>query len=148
MSDRPIDAVLARLAPFQLRANGRDRWRACCPAHGSDNRSTLSIGIGQDGAVLLKCFCECGLEQIAHALGLELADLFPARPAPGGGAPPLQRRRLITAAQALDLLHDEAQLVAMVAANIANGVTLSDVDVSRVLKAAGRIAYLRDEVMS
>ena len=43
---RPIDTVLDRLAQYKLRTNGRDRWRACCPAHGGKNPSALSVGIG------------------------------------------------------------------------------------------------------
>jgi hypothetical protein len=141
----PIDLVLSRLAPSQLRQNGRDRWRACCPAHGGSNPSTLSVGVGESGVVLLRCWHGCTAEQVAHALGLELSDLFP--PSGSHGAP-LTKRRLISAAQALELLHDEAQLVAMCAANIAHGVALTDDDKARVLTAAGRVAVLRDETMA
>ncbi len=62
------DAVLARLD--SPRPTGRDRWRAACPVCGERNRSTLSIGIGDSGAVLLKCFKSgCGPDEIAAALG-------------------------------------------------------------------------------
>jgi hypothetical protein len=145
---RPIDLLLSRLDGFKLRENGRDRWRACCPAHGGTNASTLSVGVGNDDAVLLKCWHGCDVEQIVGALGLELTDLFPPKPTNGHGSGPLKKRRLITDRQALDLLHDEAQLVALCAANIANGVELTDDDRSRVLTAAGRVCILRDEVMS
>jgi len=50
---RPIDLVLSRLGGFEPRENGRDRWRACCPAHRGANPSALSIGVGDKGAVLL-----------------------------------------------------------------------------------------------
>jgi ABC-type cobalamin transport system ATPase subunit len=46
------------------------------------------------------------------------------------------------------LLLDEADLVAVAACNIGHGVILSDGDLERLLQAAGRVAYLRDEVMS
>ncbi len=62
---RPIDAVLSRLEQFKLRENGRDRWRACCPAHGGSNASALSIGIGQNDAVLLRCWQGCGIDEVA-----------------------------------------------------------------------------------
>jgi len=52
---------------------------------------------------------------------------------------------LLTAGQALELLHDESNLVAVAAANIAHGVELGDDDRARVLSAAARIAYLREE---
>lgn len=145
---RPIDLVLSRLDGHKLRENGRDRWRSCCPGHGGSNPSALSIGVGDNDAVLLRCWHGCDIEQIVTALGLELTDLFPPKPENGHGSGPLKRRRLITAGQALDLLHDEAQLVALCAANIANGVEINDDDRSRVLTAAGRVCILRDEVMS
>lgn len=141
----PIDLLLSRLAPFKLRDSGRDRWRACCPAHGGSNSSTLSVGVRDDGAVLLKCFHGCSTYEVAGALGLELSDLFPSRES---HCAPLAKRRLISDRQALKLLHDEAQLVAMCGANIAHGVELTDDDKARLLTAAGRVAYLRDEVMS
>lgn len=145
---RPIDLVLSRLDGHKLRENGRDRWRSCCPGHGGSNPSALSIGVGDNDAVLLRCWQGCDIEQIVGALGLELNDLFPPKPENGHRSGPLKRRRLLTANQALDLLHDEAQLIALSAANIANGVELTDDDTSRVLTAAGRVSILRDEVMS
>ena len=137
-----IDQLLARLdAP---KPTGRDRWRAACPVCGERNRSTLSVGVGDSGAVLLRCFKSgCGPDEIAAALGLELSDLFPPKESHAG---PMQRRRLLSAGQALGLLGDESQLIALCAANIGHGVTLTDDDRARCLTAAGRIAYLRDEV--
>lgn len=139
-----IDMVLSRLAPFKLRENGRDRWRACCPAHGGSNPSTLSVGIGNDGAVLLRCWHGCSADEVVGALGLELTDLFPPRESHRA----LKKRHLISAGQALNLLHDEAQFIAGTAASIAHGTTLTDDDKARCLTAAGRVAYLRDEVMA
>ena len=69
-----------------------------------------------------------------------------ATPARSNYGAPIQRPRLLPAGQALDLLHDEAQLVALCGANVASGVKLSAADLGRLLQAAGRIAYLRDEV--
>lgn len=136
------DVVLSRLD--SPKPTGRDRWRAACPVCGERNRSTLSVGIGDSGTVLLRCFKSgCGPDEIAAALGLELSDLFPSREHHGA---PLQRRRLLSAGQALELLHDEAQLVALCGSNIAHGVELTEDDRARCLTAAGRIAYLRDEV--
>ena len=137
---RPIDLVLARLESFRLRENGRDRWRACCPGHGGSNPSALSIGVGAEDQVLLRCWHGCEVEQIANALGLELTDLFPPRPTTAG---PLQRRRLITARQALDVLDHEAMLVAICAADMARGDL---VDRDRLLTAAARITMIREEV--
>jgi hypothetical protein len=51
-------------------------WSARCPAH-DDHRSSLSIGIGDAGRILLKCNVGCELDDILAAAHLEHADLFP-----------------------------------------------------------------------
>src|SRR5258708_17587659 len=53
-------------------------WKACCPAH-ADHQPSLSIGLGEQGQVLLKCFAGCSLERIVESMGLTMADLFPER---------------------------------------------------------------------
>ena len=136
-----LETVLSRLD--RPMSTGRDRWRAACPVCGQRNRSTLSVGLGNAGGVLMRCFkSECDPEAIANSLGLKLGDLFAASVSPVG---PKTRRRLLTDRQALDLLQDEAQLVALAGSNIANGVLLSVFDRKRILTAAGRIAYLHAE---
>ena len=138
-----IHMILERI---DAKPNGRDRWRAACPACGGRNRSTLSIGVGDAGVVLLSCWKSgCGPEEIAAAIGLELEDLFPPRDA---SSAPLRRRRLISAGQALDLLDEEATLVWVVASDIARGKTVTAQTVERVIVAAGRIGELRQEVRS
>lgn len=63
-----------------MRINGlrehRRGWTGLCPKH-DDQAASLSIGIGDDGRVLLHCFANCRPEEIVKALGLELRDLFP-----------------------------------------------------------------------
>ncbi len=143
---RPIDLVLSRLDAFKLRENGRDRWRACCPAHGGKNPSALSIGVGADDQVLLRCWHGCEVEQVAHALGLELADLFPPKPQNGHGGPPIKRRRLITAGQALDLLEAEMTLAIVCASDMARGDLLDAPTRERLMRGAARVSMLKDEV--
>lgn len=140
----PIDLVLERV---EARPNGRDRWRCACPVCGERNRSTLSIGVGESGAVLLRCFkSECSVEQIVGALGLDLSDLFPQQPdASGAGSPPLKRRRLITAAQALDLLDGEMTLAMVCASEMAQGKTIDEATRQRLMQGAARVSMLRDE---
>ena len=50
-------------------------WLARCPAH-DDKQASLSISIGEDGRILLKCFAGCDVQSIVNALGLEMRDLF------------------------------------------------------------------------
>lgn len=139
------DALLSRLA--SVRKRGADQWSARCPAH-DDKGPSLSVRVLQDGRTLVHCFAGCSADEVLGAVGLDMVELFPPKPAPGEGAGAVQRRRLLPAAQALDLLHDEAQLVALCAANMAHGCELHDADLDRLLQAAGRVAYLRSEVLS
>jgi len=141
----PIDMVLDRLAGYKLRPNGTDRWRACCPAHGGSNPSALSIGLGNNGAVLLRCWSGCDAEAVVDALGLEIADLFPPRESSAGKP---QQRRLITANQALELLDGEMTLAIVCASDMAQGKTLDEPTRERLLRSAARVSMLRDEVHS
>lgn len=143
MSAAPIDLVLSRLAPFKLRENGDGRWRACCPAHGGKNPSALSVGIGNAGAVLLKCWHGCSADEVAGALGLELTDLFP----PGEShSAPQKRRALLSAQQCLDVVAFETMLVGTAAFNLANGHALTADDLQRLGAACARIQVLATEV--
>jgi hypothetical protein len=144
----PIDAVLARLDGYKLRENGRDRWRACCPAHGGSNPSALSVGIADNGSVLLRCWQGCSIEQIVGALGLDVVDLFPPRQQAGDGGGALQRRRMLTARQALDLLVSESLVVYVIATDVHRQRTVSDADFDRLQVAAARIQALGNEVLT
>lgn len=139
-----LEALLSRLDP---RPNGQDRWRCACPVCGGSNKSTLSIGVGDTGAVLLKCWKEgCSPEAIAGAVGLAIAELFPPKPEAGHGAAPMKRRRLITAGQALDVLDAEMYLAIICASEMARGEALNDTTRERLLKGAARISMIREEV--
>lgn len=142
---RPIDLVLARLDGYKLRENGHDRWRACCPGHGGSNPSALSVGIGQDDQVLLRCWQGCDVEQVVHAMGLDLSDLFPPKPANGYGGAPEKRRRLLTAGQALDLLDLEMTLAVLVANDLARGEPLDATTRERLVLGAARVSMLQRE---
>ncbi len=140
----PVDNVLSRLE--RPRERQRGQWSARCPAH-DDRSPSLSVRETDDGRVLLHCYSGCSTAQVLGALGLDLADLFPPRErAPGAGAAPERRRRLLTAGQALELLDAEALLVASSAATLAAGHALTDDDRDRLLTASARVAVLRDEV--
>src|SRR5579859_1820423 len=73
LSDTPVETVLTRLKGVRTSLHG---WKACCPAH-ADREPSLSIGLGEQGQVLLKCFAGCSLERIVEAMGLTILDLFP-----------------------------------------------------------------------
>jgi hypothetical protein len=143
----PIDTVLPRLCNHRLRKRSADQWSAQCPAH-KDRGPSLSVRELRDGRVLLHCFAGCHVDEVIGALGLEVADLFPPRSDTGGGAPPVQRRRLLSAGQALDLLESEAALLFVLASDLALGVPLDDETRARLITSAARVSMLRDEVQA
>lgn len=143
MSGAPIDAVLDRLAQYKLRPSGRERWRAICPSCGGTNASKLSVGVGDNGAILLRCWAGCSVEQIAGALGLDLLDLFPPR---DSHAPRPKRIAMLSAAQALQVLEFESSLIALAGRNLAAGHALTDDDLERLSVAAERVQTIADEV--
>jgi hypothetical protein len=56
-SSPALQNVLAHLKGVRTSTRG---WKACCPAH-ADRQPSLSIGLGEQGQVLLKCFAVCSL---------------------------------------------------------------------------------------
>jgi hypothetical protein len=73
----PIENLLGKLRDAKKAGNG---WSARCPAH-EDRRASLSIG-KDDGTALVKCHAGCDTSAILAAVGLKLADLFPAKAGP------------------------------------------------------------------
>lgn len=64
--------ILSRLEGVK----GRDgKYMARCPNHGDSNPS-LSVSLGSDNKILLKCFAGCPTEDIVGAMGLTMKDLF------------------------------------------------------------------------
>jgi hypothetical protein len=63
-----------RSAIAAVRRDGKNR-DVRCPAH-DDHRASLSIGIGEDGKILLHCKAGCRTDAVLEAVGLAWADLF------------------------------------------------------------------------
>src|SRR3546814_18635244 len=78
---------LARLEGVQKSGNG---WRARCPGCAGRSRK-LSVGVSDDGRILLHCFGGCEAAVVVQAAGLTIADLFPERLA--ADTPEARRRR-------------------------------------------------------
>lgn len=67
-----MKSILQRLEGVK----GRDgKYMARCPCH-SDSTPSLSVSLGSDNKILLKCFAGCSTEDIVRAMGLEMKDLF------------------------------------------------------------------------
>ena len=75
MAQTPLDLVLSRLEHVKAHNGGR-QYTALCPAH-DDHRPSLSISVGDNGAVILHCQVGCTMEQVVAAMGLEVRDLWP-----------------------------------------------------------------------
>jgi hypothetical protein len=86
----PVAQVISALERegFSPKPAGKDKWEAKCPAHQGDRRN-LSVARGDDGRALLHCNAhDCPAEEIVQALGLTLANLFPAQDQPCTSAGP------------------------------------------------------------
>ncbi|MEK7888248.1 hypothetical protein AAB992_14105 [Burkholderia contaminans] len=106
---RPITTLLDRLSGVREVAPGR--WRAMCPAH-DGRRPALAITETADGTVLLHCFAGCAVADVAAAVGLDLADLFPRLPPHLHGMRPIKRRFI--SAQMLSVLSLELLEIAVI----------------------------------
>ena len=73
--ENPIDRLLSRLESVRKAGTG---YTAKCPAH-SDRSASLGVSEAEAGKVLVHCFAGCETADVMAAVGLTLADLFPAR---------------------------------------------------------------------
>ena len=135
-----IDEFLSRLS--KVRKTGPETWTACCPSH-EDKHPSLGVRLTADGTMLVICRSGmCDIDEIARAVGMELTDFFPEKlPAGKDFARPL--RRPFPAADVLEALAFEADVLAVVAADIAAGKEISEGDRRRMLVCAQRIREAR-----
>ena len=134
------ERILDRLENVRQCGKG---WRAACPAHDGNSKSSLSIAQGDDGRILINCFAGCSALEIVHSIGLEVSDLFVRRIT---HAITTQERRelrqLARLAQwkaALSVLLFEALVVLTAARQVAGGDSLSIEDDARLELAVDRI---------
>ena len=125
-----------------LRLDGRGKWRttACAFHDGSDS---MRVNL-QTGAFV--CMAGCGArggDVLAYRMAAHGEDFITAAKALGAwvddGKPTPTRPTPIPPRDAIQLIARECNLIAVAAGNIANGVSLTENDLERVLMAAGRI---------
>lgn len=131
-----IEDFLSRLQ--KVRKAGPGRWVACCPAH-EDKNPSLTVRELEDGRILIHCFPGCGVDEVVGAVGLTVSDLFPEKPIEN--ARPL--RKPFPAEDVIAAMELEVQIVVLCAADIAEGKTLSDVDLARLIVAKKRLEEAR-----
>lgn len=85
------DDFLARLRGVKRGASGST---ALCPSH-EDSEPSLSVSVGDDGRILLRCFKGCRTRDVVEAMTLTMADLFPDRPARSTNGVPRVERRIV-----------------------------------------------------
>lgn len=80
-------------------------YMARCPCH-DDSTQSLSVSVGEENKILLKCFAGCSVEGIVGAMGLSMTDLFaddtrhstyPTYNAPSNGQKPSKEAEYIYA---------------------------------------------------
>jgi hypothetical protein len=112
------------------------RWRARCPAH-DGHRPALAITETADGVVLLHCFAGCTVGDVAAALGLDLADLFPP-PVPGQHFARRLKRRFV-AAQMAPVLSLELLEIALILGAVLRRGTITPTERARLDRSLARI---------
>ena len=128
-----------------LKLDGRGKWRTTeCKFH--DGSDSMRINLASGGYCCMSCG-EKGGDVLAYhmaAHGLEFVDAAKALGAwVDDGRPAVQHKPApLPPRAALQVIGFEASLAAIAAANVARGVALSDVDLSRLLTAANRIMRL------
>lgn len=130
------DEFVSRLE--RVKRTGRGTWLARCPGH-EDRTPSLTVREVEDGRILLHCFAGCDVAAITGALGVELHDLFPAEPIEY--AKPL--RRPFPAADVLEALQFELEVIAICAGDLAAGRALSEQDAARMKLARERFKNAR-----
>ena len=130
----PIDAILARLE--KVTQKGKDKWSASCPAH-DDKNPSLSVGRGNNGCVLLKCWAGCSAADVVDAMGLTMADLFPQ--SEQHHTRPGRQRIYPDYRMILRMISHELTVIVIAADRICGGRKIDDHDLDLVSRSASNI---------
>lgn len=143
----PAQQLLPRLEGVIVTGRG---WRSYCPNCGGTSRK-LSMAQGDNGTLLITCFCCHDTPAVLAALNLQMGDLFQRRDLPS--MTPAERSQLRQAAMlsrwraANEVLVAEANVVLIAANQLGDGVPLDVSAMARLRLAALRIFDTR-EVLS
>lgn len=131
-----------------LKLVGRGKWRTTeCTFHGGSD--SLRINVESGGFV---CMAECGAkggDVLAYhraETGLDFVDAAKALGAWVDDGKPYKTQKPIPLPprDALQILSEEAMLVAVATGNLSNGVKLTDDDMERLKTAASRISRIAE----
>lgn len=71
-----VDKLDRLLGLLKGKRSNYDGYIACCPTH-DDKTPSLSLGVADDGRILVKCHAGCKTEDVVAAIGLTMRDLAP-----------------------------------------------------------------------
>ena len=128
----PADKLLSRLE--RVKRTGPGRWIARCPTR-DDRSPSLSIRELEDGRLLVHDFGGDDVATIMAAVGLDTADLFPARLSQIGQAV----KRPFNASDVLALMAFEASVAFVICSDVLRTGAVSNLELSRLLTAARRL---------
>lgn len=129
-----------------VKSTGRNRWIAKCPSH-EDKSPSLAVAEGDNGTILIRCWAGCEALSIVHAVGLELADLFPDRDlskltkVQAADVKMLSKRNDVEAA--LYTCEIEAHVLMQCALALQAGRKLSEATLARLVQAYNRVSDAR-----
>lgn len=134
-----VEDLLNRL--HKVKRSGKDKWIACCPAH-EDKTPSMSIKVADDGRILMHDFGGCSIFDICGAIGVEMKDLFPPSHDTTWRS---EEKRLVgairfTAMDALRCLSHEGAMLAIYAADMAEGRVLGPTERERLVVSCDRIS--------
>jgi CHC2 zinc finger len=133
------EVLLLRLE--KVKRTGAENWIACCPAH-EDRQPSMTVRETGDGLILVHCFAGCGIDSILSAVGMEVEELYPDRPVQH--SKPLRHK--FSARDVLECVANEALIVALVAAGIAESRPVPPADLDRCRLANIRIHEAIDAI--
>jgi hypothetical protein len=128
-----IENILSRLN--KVKRSGHNQFMACCPAH-EDRSPSLSIKDAGDGRILINCLAGCSSIDVLGAIGMDFADVMPAKAVEHKISPqPIK----IFATDAIRAIKFESQIVGIAAIELSKGNPLDEADHQRLLLAIERI---------
>jgi hypothetical protein len=131
-----------------LKLMGRGPWRTTrCEFHGGSD--SMRINLKSGGFMCMSCG-EKGGDVLAYEMqstGTEFIDAAKALNAwSDDGQPSTYKPSPVSARTMLEVLSFEVQIVALMAADLAKGIAIAEVDKDRLFEAAGRITRVAEEL--
>jgi len=102
--------------------------------------------------VLLHCFAGCSVHEVVGAMGMELADLFPARdityphPPPRGGLIGRGRAPRVPWRDFFEAIEHDLRVCSLAFSDLAAGVAFAPDDATSIARLAGHLADEINEV--